>query len=158
MKSDFRINGRKINPIFGILITVLFLVALFMLARFIFRILYFLSPLALIATLIIDYRVVLRFFQQLAGLVRRNALLGAGAILLSVLGFPIVTAYLLIKAIFNRRVRQMEEEATRRREGEYIEYEELDTEFLDLKQLEEEKPDRKEDKKTDDRRYDQYFE
>ena len=159
MKSDFRINGQRVNPVIGALFMVLFLVALFMLARFIFRILYFLSPIALIATLIIDYRVVVNYLKWLVTLVRGNTLLGAGAILLSVIGFPVVTAYLLVRAIFSRRVRQMEKEMETRRKGEYIEYEELDSEPLDLKELREEEPSRpQEKKKSSESDYDQYFE
>ncbi len=160
MKSDFRISGRSVNPIVGILVSVLFLVALFMLARFFFTVLYYLSPLMLIATLVIDYRVVLEYIQWLVGLVRRNALLGVGAILLSVLGFPVVSAYLLIRAVFRRRIRQMEKEFEEKQEGEYIDYEELNREALDLKRLEERQKAAAREKEKQQNRgdYDQYFE
>ena len=149
---DFKIGGRQINPLVGILFTILFLVGLFMLARAIFRILYFLSPLILIATLVIDYKVVLGYIQTLINLTKRNAIVGIGAILLTVFGFPVVAAFLLGKALFNRKVRQIEKERKVQKEGELVDFEELDSKPLDLDRL------KQAEKRRSSEEYDQFFE
>ena len=138
------------NPLWSILIGVFFLVALFFIARFIFRILYFLSPLFLIAALVIDYKVVLNFGKWLINLVKQNAVLGIGAIVLSVFGFPLVSVYLAGRALFNKRIKEAEQAYETRTKGEIVDFEELDSEPLQLRELEEDTPKRKENNEYED--------
>ncbi|HMQ49841.1 MAG TPA: hypothetical protein PKA00_20430 [Saprospiraceae bacterium] len=119
------------------MITILFLVGLYYIARFIFTILLYLSPLLLIAALVIDRKVVLDYIKWLVGLFKSSPATGMITALLSIVGFPLVSAYLLIKALLKKRIRQVAEEVRSTREGEFIEYEELDSEPLDLSRLEE---------------------
>jgi len=110
----------------------------------------------LIVALIVDYKVVTGYGKWLVKLTKDNALLGIGAILLTVLGFPLVSLFLLGKALLRKRVKDAREEAMQQREGEYIEYEELDSEPMDLPQIEEW------EKQTEERRrkrndYDDFF-
>lgn len=109
---------------------IVFLIGMFYVAQFVFRILYFLAPFMLIATLIINYRVVTGYLQWVLALVKRNPVMGIGAGILTVLGFPIVSAFLLVKAIMLKKVDQAQEKARIRREGELIDYEEVDSEEL----------------------------
>lgn len=154
-RKEFNFNNNNpFSSITGILLIVLFLVALYFIARAIFTILYYLSPIMIIAALILDYRVVLGYGKWLAGLLKENPLLGIGAIALSVLGFPILSAFLLGKALFKKQVKKAQEGARQAHEGDYIEYEELDDEPLELPRVE------KEEKKQEQRgnRYDEFFE
>ncbi|MCB0569555.1 MAG: hypothetical protein KDC66_07325 [Phaeodactylibacter sp.] len=125
-RKNINIEGNPFSSFFGIIFIVLFLVGLYFLARFIFTILYYLSPILLIATLIVDYKVVVRYVQWLIALVRQNPLMGAGSIALSVLGFPVLAAFLLGKALFKKRVKQAQADAIRSREGEFVDFEELE--------------------------------
>lgn len=150
-------NRNPFNSIIGIILIVLFLVALYFIARAIFTILYYLSPIMIVAALIIDHRVVLGYVKWLIGLLRDNLLLGIGATILSVLGFPVLSAFLLGKALFKRQVKKARQEAEEAREGEYIEYEELDSEELELPRLEKEERKRERPEKPDNR-YDDFFE
>ena len=127
--------GSPINPIIGLLIVVLFVVALFMLARFVFTILSWLAPIMIIAALILDYKVVLGYGKWLIDLVKSNALMGIGAIILTVLGFPVVAAFLAGKALLKRNLRKAREEDTGKLEGEYIDFEELEEKPLKLPEL-----------------------
>ncbi len=145
-------NNNPFSSIIGIVLGILLLLGLFFIARFIFTILYYLSPLFLIAALVIDYKVVLGYGKWVVGLVKRNALLGAGAILLSVLGFPLLTVFLLGKALLKRQMKQAQREAEEQQVGDYIEYEELDSDSLDLPQI-----DREEPLPKDSNRYDDFF-
>lgn len=149
--SRFNIPGRNNrNPLWSILIGVFFLVALFFVARFIFRILYFLSPLLIIAAAIIDHTVIVNYAKWLVKLVKQNAVMGIGAIVMSVFGFPLVSVYLLGRALFNKRIKEAEQAFETQTKGEVVEFEELDSEPLKLRELEEETPKRKADNEYED--------
>ena len=154
-RKEFNLNNNNpFSSITGIILVVLFLVALYFIARAIFTILYYLAPIMIIAALIIDYKVVLGYLKWLVGLLKENLLLGIGAIVLSVLGFPVLSVFLLGKALFKRQVRKSEAEGRVSQKGEYIEYEELDSEQLELPQIE------RETKRQEppDNQYDEFFE
>ncbi len=138
-KSEFNIGGNSTSSITGVILMVFFLIALFYLARFVFQILYFLAPVMLIATLIIDYKVVWGYLQWIGRNLKSNPVLGIGAILLSVFAFPLVAAFLLGKALLKRKVNQVQDEVEKKRAGEYVEFEEIVEEPpLRLPELEEE--------------------
>jgi hypothetical protein len=124
-RKEFQIKG---NTWGAIIFLVVAFVALFFIARMIFTILSYLAPVLLIATLIIDHKVFINYVKWLVDLTRRNVLVGVGAIVLSVIGFPIVSAFLLIRALANRRLRDVEKQERIHREGELVEYEELEPE------------------------------
>ncbi len=133
----------------------LFLLGLFYVARFIFTILYYLSPIMIVAALIVDYKTVVGYGQWLVAQVKRNPLIGIGAILLTVLAFPLVSLFLLGKALFKKKVREVEQEAQQQRQGEYIEYEELDSEAIDLDRLQERRREEPEPRRRSN--YDDFF-
>ncbi len=153
-RQEFKVEGNPFSSIFGIIFIVLFLLGLYFIARFVFTILYYLSPILLIATLILDYRVVVGYIQWLIGLTKKNPLMGIGAIALSVLGFPVLAAFLLGKALLKKRVKQAEAEARKAREGEYVEFEELDMEDEPV-ELPEVEP--RPGRKQDTNQYDDFF-
>lgn len=136
--SGGRGNG-SIGSVTGIIIGIGVLVLLFFIARLAFRILYFLSPIFLIATLFIDHKVVVNYLKWIRDLYKRDIIIGVGATILSIFGFPILSAFLFGKALFRKRVKDAAEEARVRQEGKLIDYEEVDDEPLDLKRLEEQK-------------------
>ena len=152
---EFNVGGRRIPPILGVVLLVFFLIGLFMLTRVIIRILYLVAIPAIIATLIIDYKVVLGFFQWVINLTRKNLLAGLGTILLTALGYPLVSVFLLLKALFNRKVRQIEKQNKVQKEGELVDFEELDSKPLDLNRLKEKE--KRVDMDTNDE-YDELFE
>ncbi len=154
-RSEFNIGGNSTGSITGVILMVFFLIALFYLARFVFQILYFLAPVMLIATLIIDYKVVLGYLKWIGRNLKSNPLLGVGAILLSVFAFPLVAAFLLGKALLKRKVNQVQEDIEKEREGEFVEFEEIvDEPPLRLPDLEEEPP----VKRKGNNEYDNLFE
>ncbi|HMO37998.1 MAG TPA: hypothetical protein PKC76_01695 [Saprospiraceae bacterium] len=147
-------NGSPFNSIVSIIFMVVFLVALYILARFVFKVLYYLSPLMLIATLIIDYKVLVNYVQWLVNLTRRNAVFGIGAIVLSLVFFPVVSALLLGRALFKRQVRKAQEAQRGVQEGDYVDFEEIPEE-KPLKLPRTEKQTREDEARKD--RYDQFF-
>lgn len=123
-------GNNPLNAIVGILLMIAFLVGMYYIARLIFRILLFLSPFMLVATLIIDRSVVVGYAQWLAGMTRRNPAIGIIGIVLSIVGFPVVSAFLLARALLNKKIKDVQQKEKTRREGQFIDYEELDSEPL----------------------------
>lgn len=128
----------RANGIIGLAMVILFFIALFFIARGIFTLLAWLAPALIIGALLINYRTVLGFLKYLWNLLRRNPLMGILVVILTIIGFPIVSGFLFGKSIFDRKVRKIEAEMRRHREGELIDYEEIreeEGEILDLETL-----------------------
>ena len=125
-------SNKSDNPwsaIVGVAVIVIFMVGLFMLARFVFRILAFLSPIMLIAALIIDYTVVTDYLKWVRNTFRRDAIAGVIIGILSVIGFPVLSGYFLVRALLKKQVKKAKAEYERKRDGDLVEYEELETDF-----------------------------
>ncbi|MCB0641214.1 MAG: hypothetical protein KDC44_06220 [Phaeodactylibacter sp.] len=130
----------KTNTWVGLVALVLIFVAVFFIARGIFNLLAWLSPVLLIATAILDYKVIVNYVKWLVDLVKKNTPLGIGAILLSLIGYPVLFGFLFGRAFLNYRVRQARKSVENEREGEYVDFEELETKKLELPPLEPKKP------------------
>ncbi len=165
MRFEYRSKNKSpISGIFGLIILALVLVGLFMLARFVFRILAFLAPVLIIVALILDYKTVIGYGKWLVNLVKQTPLMGILAIVLTVLGFPLVSAFLAGKAYLSRNVKQAEKEQEPQREGEYIDFEEVDEQPLELPELskikkeeERKRPSEPKTKPKEDDKYDSLF-
>jgi hypothetical protein len=139
MKTHFRIqlssmnsnknNGNPWNALIGVAVIVIFMAGLFMMARMVFRLLYFLTPLMLIAALIINYKVVTGYVNWLVRLFRRDTLAGIGVSVLSILGLPVLSAFFLIRALAGKQVKKAQQDLERRRDGDLVDFEELESDF-----------------------------
>ncbi|MEM1122388.1 MAG: hypothetical protein AAGJ18_18220 [Bacteroidota bacterium] len=122
-------SGGGFNIIPALIFGVLFLVGLFYLARFVFNILYYLSPVLLIITLIIDHKVVINYGKWILQVMGRNPIFGVALTLMTIVAFPVVSLFLFGKAMVKKKVKEMaaqfgqpvQEEAY----TEYTEYEEV---------------------------------
>lgn len=103
---------RPLNPL-SLIITIagviLVIAVLFSLTRIVFRILSFLTPFLLIATFIIDRKVIFDYIKMLRGLINRNVWAGIISIILSIACIPFVSAFLFGKAMFKRRAKKVRE-------------------------------------------------
>ena len=159
-RFEYRYSNNNNNPLGGIaslIIGVFIIIGLFWFVQFLFKILWAIFPFLLIATAILDYKVILNYGKWVYGLFRRNWIAGGLIGLLSVVGAPLVTLLLLGRALFNRRVKQVEKEIEQRQQGEYTDYEEVDSEVLDLPELETRKETRRPPTTSDDNDYEQLF-
>ena len=136
MSYKRKIDVNPFNSISTIIMIVVFLFALIYLVKGIFWILSFVAPLLLIATLIIDREVIFSYGRMILNLLKRNPLMGIGAAILTFLAFPVVAAFLFSKALFKRKINQIQEEMTTKREGEFADFEEMDSKPLELPQME----------------------
>ncbi|PHI20661.1 hypothetical protein CEQ90_06310 [Lewinellaceae bacterium SD302] len=125
-------NGSPFSGIIGILFAVVVFYLLFKLASFVFSILWSLAPLIFLASLIIDHKVFTNYANSIYDLFKRNWMLGVGAGVFSIVLFPLVSVYLLGKALFKRKMNKAREEMVTRRDGELIDYEEIDSEIIDM--------------------------
>jgi hypothetical protein len=148
--QGFSIRG---NGIFGFIFLVLLLVGLFFLAKGIFTLLAWASPVLILGAIIINYQTIINYFRFILSLLKRSALTGIIAILLSIIGFPILSGVLFGKAILDRKVRRLQQAYREREEGEFVEHEEVKRyrpeENLDLPPFEKPEPQKKDNRYED---------
>ena len=125
-RYDFRGGGGPLGSVAGIIIGLLFLLLLFYLTKIVFKILWFLSPFLFVASLIIDHTVFLGYAKWIGGQLKKNAIVGIGAIVLSALLFPLTALFLLGKALFRKKVKDAQRDYEIRTKGELIDYEVVD--------------------------------
>ncbi|MCP9234924.1 hypothetical protein [Lewinella sp. JB7] len=143
----------------GIIISLVVLYVMFSIVGWVVSLLYKFSWLILIAALIIDYKVVLGFFRALQGLFKRNAIYGLVASALTIIFYPFVFLYFLGMALFKKKVREARREADVRRNGQWVDYEELPDKPVDLDTHYEElpPPPPPQPRRRDEPGYDEYF-
>lgn len=155
MQERRNIDVNPFGSIFSILTMVLIFVGLFFVAKGIFTILAWLAPIFLIATVVIDYKVILNYGKWLLNLLRKDLLLGIGGILLTVFGFPIIAGFLFVKALLYRKVKKMNQEFEGGSSGDFLEYEEINEEAPSTLELPTFEKEEKQEKKSND--YEQLF-
>ena len=141
------------NGIFGFIFMVLVLVAIFFVAKGIFKLLALISPVLLLGALIINYRTVINYFKFILSLIQRSPLTGIIAILFSIIGFPILSGVLFGKAILDRKVRRLRQENQAREQSEYVPFEEVKrknpVDELELPPFEKPEPQKKDNRYED---------
>ncbi len=138
MSFRAKFDLEKTNPlnlIIGLVILAAVFYGIFKLAQFIFSLLYYLAPVLLIATLILDISVVKDYVKGLANLTKRSAPLGIGAIVLSLVFIPVPIAYLFLKALMKRQVKKHVETQRRIKEGDLVDFEELESRPLQKREV-----------------------
>ena len=126
MSRPYRSSGPN-NIIIGILFLTLLIAASFIIFKWIFRVLAMAAPVLIILAILIRYKTPLRFVQRIWGIFKDNWFLGIMAILLTAFAFPFVSLYLFVRSIVDRRLVQASREYDKRRRGEYVEHEELES-------------------------------
>lgn len=164
MEYQFNNNkggGRNVSPLVGVLFFVAILVGFYYLTSLIWTILKFLTPVMLIATAIIDYKVIVNYGKWIWKLGQKNLIAGVGAGVLSVIGIPVVSAILLSRALTGRKIKQMKDQYEKQQKPEFTEFEDLSEnkkadEAHEMRILELEESPRK--KQKDPNQYENLFE
>lgn len=141
------------NLIFGTLFLVAAVVLLLWLAKSVFAILAWLAPILLIATLIIDYKVLLRYGKWILNALKANLMSGILYSVLTVVFFPVVSFLLFGRALLSRKVKNLEKAYREVREPAYTEYEIVDESGEDQLEL----PEILKQQKTSNEDYEQLF-
>lgn len=123
-----KVDVNPFNSITSILFMVLAFVALYWIATSVFKILTVAAPFMLVGALIINHNVVISYGKWLINLLKKNPLMGVGGVLLTFFGFPIISGFLLAKALLYRKVDKMKQEFDVQQNGEFADYEEVDEE------------------------------
>ena len=126
MQERRNVNINPLSSIFGVLTIVLVVVGLFYIIGGIGSLLSMIAPVLIIATAIIDYKVLLNYGKWVINLLKKDVLIGIGGILLTVFGFPFVVTFLFVKALLYRKVKKMNKEFEKSSSGEFLEYEEVE--------------------------------
>lgn len=118
--------------IMAALVMIVFFVAMFYIVGGIMKLLAMAAPVLLIIACIFDYNTVLNYGKWLISLVKRNPLMGIGAILLSVIAYPLVFTYLLARAYLTKKLKGMQADYETRQQGEYTDFEVVDEKPLEI--------------------------
>ena len=137
--KQYNIGGGKGGPLgsFGpIIMLILGLVILFFVAKGIFNLLWWAALPLFIITLLIDHKVVLDYGKFVLKLLKENPLMGIVAIVLTVVGYPVVSGFLFFKALMKRQFKKVLEK-NKPKEEEFTEYEEIKEaeDFLELPEI-----------------------
>ncbi len=126
----FRMSTRGGSP-FGIFFAFLFfgliLLGLFLFFGLMLRLLYVAGPVLLILAVILDYKTVIGYIGGIGTLLKQQPLRGIFALVLSVLGYPIVALFLLGRILLFRRLSKFEQQMRQQAEGQITDYEELES-------------------------------
>jgi len=90
---------RKVNPIVALIVAAVSIYLLFKLAGFVLNILSWLALPLLLVTFIIKKEVVIDYGKWLWSSLRSNAIMGILFTLLTIVGFPLVSFFLFVKAL-----------------------------------------------------------
>ena len=122
-QRSYQFGGNSNSPfsgLVGIVIGILFFIAMFWFVQIVFRILWFLLPVILIATAIIDYTVITGYLSWIGKLFQRNAIAGIAMTVLTFIGAPVIGLVLLGRALFRKKVKEVQAEAERQRSYESL--------------------------------------
>ncbi len=134
-KFDNQTNiGGAFSGIGCMLMGILTVVAGYFIIKGLYWFLYFLTPVLLVAALIINWKVVAGFGQSLWNLLTRNPLGGLLAVGLTVVAFPFVALFIFLTALGSKKLEKLKTEMGKQMagnvetDGEYVDYEEVKTE------------------------------
>jgi hypothetical protein len=122
-----RQSNSDLNPLFSVLILFALMIGFFYLAQYIYKFLFYISPLVILVTLLIDYRVFISYGKLLAAFTKQNLVVGVSFIVLSALMFPVICLFLLGKAILKRKIINFEQKI-KKEEETFTSYEEVEDE------------------------------
>lgn len=139
--SGFKLG---VNGIMGLVMLILAFVALYYVATGIFTLLGYAAPLLLLGALVVNWRTVAGYGKFVLGLfTSKRWVMGIVAVILTVIGFPVVSGFLFAKSFIDRKVAGLREAHREQTEGVFVEYEDVTEEaeiedVLELPVIEEE--------------------
>ncbi|MDF1694722.1 MAG: hypothetical protein P1U56_02770 [Saprospiraceae bacterium] len=162
-------GGNNQSPFGGLAAIMMLVVGLFLtylVVKGIFTILFWLSPILLIAGIAIDPNGALSFGKSLFNISKKNPLLPVIVVVISALWFPVVPGilgalagvFLLTKAMVKKKIKKVfkQNSPQEQAEEEFTEYEEIkeDESFLELPEM----PEKQKDTQRPGNEYDNLFE
>ncbi|MBL7832239.1 MAG: hypothetical protein JNK41_14525 [Saprospiraceae bacterium] len=96
------------------------------------------SPVVILVTLILDYKVFASFGKLLMAFVKQNIIVGVSFIVLSAFLFPVISLFLLGKALLKRKINKFEEKI-RQEENTFTTYEEVEEPIINVAKKDQDK-------------------
>ncbi len=127
-QKQFKFGGT--NPLIILIGIVIVIGLLFWVAKKVLSLLAWAAPVFLLVALIVNYRVVLGYGRWLIDTLKSNLVFGLVATLFTIMGFPLVAIYLLLRALASKGIGSGKKES-------FSEYEEVDEDFLDISEIKE---------------------
>jgi hypothetical protein len=152
--KEFKFGSNNSNPFGGIASIVMLVIGLllaYLIIKGIFTLLFWLSPILLIAGIAIDPKEALNFGKSLITLSKKNPLIPIIVVILSAIWFPVVPGiiaalsggFLLTKSLVKKKIKKVFKQGIPSQESEeFADYEEVkeDESFLELPEITKEKP------------------
>lgn len=139
-QGSFQVGGKPNNP-FGSIISLLIIIGVFILLFFMvsgfIKLLYLVAPVLLIATLLINYRLVADYVLGVFETFQTDILMGVVKVLFSVFCYPFVIGWLFAKAMFYRKVTKLQKDLQQQmgtlnetqQNTQFTEYEEISSDL-----------------------------
>lgn len=122
----------RVNPLIALLTLAMVILSLFWVAKGVLKILSWAFPVMIIAAAVINHRVILGYGRWVWDNFKSNPLRGIIISLFTVIAHPLVGCYLLFRAISSR---SNAPKGTPIGKGDFIDYEEVNEDFLDLSDI-----------------------
>src|SRR5690606_172932 len=122
MNNNMR-RPNLLQIVIGFLVLFAFLYVGFYITKWILYALGFLAPILIIAAALLNFATIKNFVRYIWGLIRIKPVLGIALGALAIIGFPVTSALLFIRAWSQWRKRKNYEAATTSDGSEYIDYE-----------------------------------
>lgn len=111
----------------GILLMILLMIGIFYVAKGIFWLLAKSAIFLLAGAIIIHYPTIIGFFKWLWNTWKQSLIQGLFFTALTVLLYPVICAFLFFRAILNRKVARLESAIKKEQQGEFVDFEELES-------------------------------
>ena len=136
-RKQFKIVGQPVNLVVGILILAIFAIGLFNLASFLFWVFRVIAPILIIATVIMDHKVILNYGKWVIEVFRKNPIGGIALGIGTAVFYPLVAAFLFGKVLIRKQLK----DAKKQKEDEFVNFEEMDSKPLEFPELRKESRD-----------------
>jgi len=123
-------SSSLLKSIVGILAIIAVIWLIFQVISGLYSLLWYIGPILLIATFIMNKTVIFNYLKWIAKLFKSSPIAGIGAGFLSFIGFPFISAFLFGKAFLLKKLNVAGGPAAKKEE-EFVEFEELESETLE---------------------------
>jgi predicted membrane protein len=136
-RTSSNLGGGGSNPFNSLISLLIFggvLLLLYVMVKGLFTMLYWVAPVLLIVTLIINYRVVRDYAASIVTSLQNDILMGMAKVLFTVLCYPLVIGWLFAKALIYRKVNTLQQDLQKKMnqqdQTQDVDYEEISSEEL----------------------------
>lgn len=137
-RYNFNLGQNPFNSLLSLVVLIAVMAILFFVVKGFISILYWVAPILLIVTLILNYKIVANYVISLFETFKTDILMGMVKVAFTILCYPLVIGWLFAKVLLYRKVDKMKQEFDRQIGGvsekeQYVDFEELSSKTVDEK-------------------------